>query len=110
MQGVGGVGYAGARENGRPEPRLVNAAREFEAQMMKELMKPITRSEESDDGAGSADALTDLAGEMLGQSLSRAGGFGMATRIVASLSHNETSCPAASAIETVKKLEPAGLK
>lgn len=110
MHGVGGVGCAGATENGGPEPRLVNAAREFEAQMMKELMKPITRSEGSDDGSGSTGALTDLAGEMLAQSLSRAGGFGMGTRIIASLSHVETSCSAASGIGTMRDSEATGLK
>lgn len=108
MHGVGGVGSARAGEMSGPEPRLVNAAREFEAQMMKELMKPITRSDESDDGSGGA--LTELAGEMLGQSMSRAGGFGMATRIVASLSHNETSGSAASGTGNMRNLEAVGLK
>jgi hypothetical protein len=38
-----------------PQPRLVRAAHEFEAQMMKELMKPLTRGSsltgEEDDSA-----------------------------------------------------------
>ncbi len=29
----------------QPQPRLVHAAREFEAQMMKELLKPMTGSD-----------------------------------------------------------------
>ena len=40
----------------QPQPRLVRAAHEFEAQMMQELMKPLTRGssltgEDEDSGA-----------------------------------------------------------
>ena len=70
--------------------RLTDAAHEFEAQMMKELVKPMTRYGE-DDEEGSGNALAELSGEALGRSLSRAGGFGIADRIVASLSRIGTS-------------------
>ena len=80
-----------------PQPRLVRAAHEFEAQMMKELLKPMTgddplTGESPDDGAdtGSNSALQQFASEALGQALSRQGGFGMANQIVADLSHSGT--------------------
>jgi len=80
-----------------PQPRLVRAAHEFEAQMMKELMKPMTRASsltgEDADGdsgsdSGSSGALGEFASEALGRALSERGGFGIASRIVKDLSHS----------------------
>ena len=75
-----------------PQPRLVRAAHEFEAQMMKELMKPLNRgssltgSDEDDDReSGSGGALGEFASEALGRALSEGGGFGIADRIVKQL-------------------------
>lgn len=75
-----------------PQPRLIQAAHEFEAQMMKELLKPTRHAismdgDESDSGSGGA--LADFATEALGQSLSRSGGLGIATSILRSLSQYE---------------------
>lgn len=80
------------------QPRLVQAAHEFEAQLMKELLKPMTsdsgmEGEESDGGSG---ALADFATEALGQSLSSHGGLGIATSILRDLSRNETATQLAS--------------
>jgi len=78
-----------------PQPRLVRAAHEFEAQMMEELMKPMTRGssltgedEDSDSGSGSGGAPGEYASEALGRALSERGGFGIATQIVKDLSHS----------------------
>jgi Rod binding domain-containing protein len=80
-----------------PQPRLVRAAHEFEAQMMNELLKPMTHEDSLtgddedtglDSGSGSNSALGDFATEALGQALSRQGGFGIASRIVKDLSHS----------------------
>jgi Rod binding domain-containing protein len=75
-----------------PQPRLVRAAHEFEAQMMKELLKPMTSTngldgEDDDAATGSDSALTEFASGALGQALSERGGFGIATSIVQKLSH-----------------------
>jgi len=82
-----------------PQPRLVQAAHEFEAQLMKELLKPMTSDsgidgDESD--AGSGGALADFATEALGQSLSSHGGLGIATSIVRDFSRNETATQSSS--------------
>jgi flagellar protein FlgJ len=73
-----------------PSPRLVSAAHEFEASMMKELMGPLTSGDDSleggEDGAGSESAITSFAGEALGKAISEHGGFGIATRILHQLS------------------------
>lgn len=75
-----------------PSPRLVKAAHEFEAMMMKELVHPMVNSgglfgeEDNDTAAGSGNALSEYSAEALANSLSQYGGFGMADRIVADLS------------------------
>ncbi len=73
-------------------PRLVQAAHEFEAQLMKELLKPMAAgatmdADESNAGAGGI--MADFATESLGQALSRQGGLGIATNILDSLSQND---------------------
>lgn len=85
------AGQAGAATS----PRLVKAAHEFEAQMMKELLKPMTgqdsltgEDEDSGGDAGATVALGEFASEALGQALSQAGGFGVADRIVRELSNS----------------------
>ncbi len=76
----------------RAEPRLVRAAHEFEGQMMKELLQPLTQSDsltgdDEDSASGSGGALGEFAAEALGRALSSHGGFGIADRIVGQLSH-----------------------
>ena len=77
-------------------PRLREAAHEFEGQMMKELLKPMTRGdslfgedEDGVDGAAGMGALGEFGSEALAQALSRSGGFGIADRILSELSHSE---------------------
>jgi len=76
-----------------PQPRLVRAAHEFEAQMMKELIKPLNQgngipgSYSDDDDSGSAGALGEVASEALGRALSDGGGFGIASSIVRQLTN-----------------------
>ncbi len=77
-----------------PQPRLVRAAHEFEAQMMKELLKPLTASDSltgTDGDSGSNGALGDYAREALGRAISNAGGFGIANRILGQVSHSDIS-------------------
>jgi Rod binding domain-containing protein len=76
-----------------PQPRLVRAAHEFEAQMMKELLKPMTAGvgltgEDEDAGSGAGGALGEFASESLGRALSERGGLGIAHAIVGDLSHS----------------------
>lgn len=71
-----------------PQPRLVKAAHEFEAQLMKELLKPLTANGNDSDETGSAGALGDYAAEALGRSLSEQGGFGIADRIIHQVSQS----------------------
>jgi len=86
---------AGSASATLPQPQLVRAAHEFEAQMMKELLKPMTHAstltgedEDSGSDSGSNGALGEFASEALGRALSDGGGFGIANQIVKELSHS----------------------
>ncbi len=98
---IGGTAAAAATQAASaPSPKLVQAAHEFEGQMMKELLEPmmsgdaLTGAEDGDSdlgsssGAGSTGALGEFASEALGKALSDHGGFGIADRIVKELSRS----------------------
>jgi Rod binding domain-containing protein len=82
------------------QPKLLRAAHEFEGQMMKELLGPMTSGDTltgAEDGDsdlssgsrnGSTGALGEFASEALGKALSERGGFGIANRIVSQLSRS----------------------
>ena len=72
-----------ARFRSAPEPRLASAAREFEAQMMKELLEPLMAGSDGEEGASGA--LGSFAGEALGRGLSERGGFGIAQKLITQL-------------------------
>ncbi|MGB8029417.1 MAG: hypothetical protein WCF30_07100 [Terracidiphilus sp.] len=81
-------------------PKLVQAAHEFEGQMMKELLEPMMSGDAltgaadgdsdlgSGSGSGSTGALGEFASEALGKALSERGGFGIADRVVKELSRS----------------------
>jgi len=72
-----------------PPMRLIKAAHEFEAQLMKEMLKPLATDGGfclDGDDTGSSSILRDFAGEALGRALSEHGGLGIAKSIVQSLS------------------------
>lgn len=84
------AGSGEAQSGTAPSPRLVRAAHEFEGQMMKELLKPLTDENsptgaEDDSGFGADGALGQFASEALGQALSAHGGLGIGDRIVKTL-------------------------
>jgi Rod binding domain-containing protein len=87
------IGTDMASPTAGPQPRLVKAAHEFEAAMMKELLAPMTARHsllgEGDDGEGSESALTSFAGEALGKAISEHGGFGLAKSIIRQLSRQQ---------------------
>ena len=92
--GVNAITGQGGTSDAALSPRLVRAAHEFEGQMMKELLKPMTNGDaltgtdaDEDAGAGSGGALGEFASEALGESLSERGGLGIANRIIEELSH-----------------------
>jgi Rod binding domain-containing protein len=76
---------------GESEPRLIRAAHEFEGQMLKELLKPLTATDGltgGESGDSSSGILGEFASEALGKALSEQGGFGIANRILNQFSHS----------------------
>jgi Rod binding domain-containing protein len=72
-----------------PPPRLISAAHEFEGQMLKELLKPMTAGDDGQTGSdGDTGILGEFASEALGKALSQQGGFGIANRIIGQLSRS----------------------
>jgi Rod binding domain-containing protein len=93
MQLIPATTAANPGDTSAPPPRLVRAAHEFEAQMMQELMKPMTHGssltgEDDDSASGSGGALGEFATEALGRGLSERGGFGIARSVLEDLSHS----------------------
>jgi hypothetical protein len=87
---------ASGAQNATPQPRLVRAAHEFEAQMMKELLAPLAQSSgltgnDEDGDSGSAGALGAYATESLAGAISQRGGLGIARDLIQTLSHSGTS-------------------
>jgi hypothetical protein len=81
------TGQGAIATHAMPPPRLVRAAHEFEAQLMKELLRPMTESgsltgDDDGDGRGGAGTLGEFASESLAGALSASGGFGIANRIL----------------------------
>ena len=73
------------------QQRLIRAAHEFEGQMLKELLKPLTAGDgltgdESEDC--SKGILGEFSSEALGKALSEQGGFGIADRILSDFSRS----------------------
>jgi flagellar protein FlgJ len=80
-----------------PSPRLAGAAHQFEASMLKELLKPLQeRSEFSDkdedaDDSGSAGSMREYGTEAMARSLSEHGGLGIAKMVLAKLAPIEAA-------------------
>jgi len=79
-------------------PRLERCAREFEASLMAELLKPLQTGDgltgedsDSGSGAGSGGALSGFASESLARAISERGGFGIADRILNQLDPSSSS-------------------
>lgn len=93
------LGSAAGAVQGSAEPRMVRAAHEFEAQMMKELLKPLASGDgltgDGDSDSGSTSALGEFASESLGKAISEQGGLGIARDLIRTLSHSGTGTTAA---------------
>lgn len=92
---IGSVASAGSASGtgASTSNRVSAAAHDFEAMMMKELLKPMTQSttdedQEDGDDLGSGSALGEFASEALGRALSQQGGFGIANKIIGSFAHS----------------------
>ena len=80
-----------AASEGQKQAKLVDAAQQFEASMLQELLKPMQHGQDSwggevksDDSA--SDTISSFGTEAIPKAISKGGGFGIAKQIVAKVS------------------------
>lgn len=83
---------AAAGAAGEASPQLKNAAHEFEAMFLKELLKPLEEhagfsggDDDSDDDSGAESSMLEYGTEAMAKSLSEHGGIGIARMVLARL-------------------------
>jgi Rod binding domain-containing protein len=79
---------------GQKQAKLVDAAQQFEATMLQELLKPMQHGqsswggeEESDDSA--SDTISSFGTEAIAKAISQGGGFGIAKQIVSKVTSEQ---------------------
>jgi flagellar protein FlgJ len=89
-----GISLAAGGGDAAKQAKLASAAREFEAMMVNELMKPLKfgQAESTEEGAdetggGAGDIVRGFATEAMSKALAANGGFGLAKQIVQQVSN-----------------------
>jgi flagellar protein FlgJ len=92
------ISQPAAAVEGQKQAKLVDAAQQFEATMLQELLKPMQHGqdswggeEKSDDTA--SDTISSFGTESIAKAISQGGGFGIAKQIVSkvTLEHQRNS-------------------
>jgi peptidoglycan hydrolase FlgJ len=79
---------ASAATAGAKNPKLVNAAQQFESMMLQEMLKPLRSGEDSwggDDEKGSdssMDTISSFGTEAVATAISKGGGLGIARQVI----------------------------
>jgi flagellar protein FlgJ len=83
---------------GQKQAKLVDAAQQFEATMLQELLKPLQHGRdgwagEVKDDDSASDTISSFGTEAIAKAISKGGGFGMAKQIVSkvTLEHQRNS-------------------
>ena len=85
-------------DGAQKQAKLVDAAQQFEATMLQELLKPLQHGQSSWEGGESSDdtasdTISSFGTEAIAKAISRGGGFGIAKQIVSkvTLEHQRIS-------------------
>jgi peptidoglycan hydrolase FlgJ len=86
----------GAEQSARDHARLVDAAQQFEALMLQELLKPMSSTENKWDtgeqeGDKSMDTMTSYGTEAVAKAIAKGGGLGIAKKVVAQVTAEHDS-------------------
>jgi len=103
--GVAGTNTADAAQH----RKLVDAAQQFEAMFLQELLKPMTAADKDgdvDDGQGDSGTLQSFGTESLAKSISSAGGLGIARSVVAEIDRQHANHEPQKNSETELKSSP----
>ena len=80
-----GTGNIPVEARSRDQSRLVDAAQQFEAMLLQEMLKPLHSSEnkwDAPDADKSADTLSSYGAETMAKAISKSGGLGIAKRVI----------------------------
>ena len=72
----------------RKQAKLVDAAQQFEAMMLQEMLKPMRGGKDSwggdgkDDSDSASDTITSFGSEAFAKAISKGGGFGIAKQVI----------------------------
>ena len=93
-----GTSLPTAAVEGRKQAKLADAAQQFEATMLQELLKPMQHGQDSWGGEEknedtASDTISSFGTEALAKAISKGGGFGIAKQIVSkvTLEHQRNS-------------------
>jgi peptidoglycan hydrolase FlgJ len=86
------------------QAKLTDAAQQFEAMMLQEMLKPMRKEQSSwgddDNGEGdsASDTISSFGAEAFAKALSKEGGFGIAKKVISQVkmehqNHSETKTP-----------------
>jgi peptidoglycan hydrolase FlgJ len=81
---------------GQKQAKLVDAAQQFEATMLQELLKPMQHGQSSwggEENSDDSDTISNFGTEAVAKAISKGGGFGIAKQIVSkvTLEHQRNS-------------------
>lgn len=85
---IASSGSAATATAGAANPKLVNAAQQFESMMLQELLKPMRSGEDSWGGDtdkssdSSMDTISSFGTEAVATAISKGGGFGIARKVI----------------------------
>lgn len=87
VQGLGDARLTGmATDSHKPDPKLVDGARQFEAMMLQKLLKPLQFGASPDNGeesaGGAGETVRSFGTEAIAKAIATRGGFGVAREIV----------------------------
>jgi|SRR6202046_2294324 peptidoglycan hydrolase FlgJ len=82
------AGMSDAAVATQKQAKLVDAAQQFEASMLQELLKPMRSGEDSWGGDeknedGASDTISSYGTEAMAKAISKGGGFGIAKQVIA---------------------------
>ena len=86
----------GTDQSARDHSRLVDAAQQFEALMLQELLKPMSSTEnkwdtDEQEGDKSMDTMTSYGTESVAKAIAKGGGLGIAKKVVAQVTAEHDS-------------------
>jgi flagellar protein FlgJ len=88
--------HAGAvASNPQPNAKLVDGARQFEAMMLQEMLKPLkfgsTDENDGEESGGASDSIRGLGVEAVSKAIANTGGFGLAKQIIQQVTAEQKS-------------------